>query len=44
MELKYEYKKRGDFVFKYGDVGDKFYVILKGSVTVRIPNPKKKND
>ena len=28
---------------KYGDSGDKFYIILKGEVKVIIPNPKIKN-
>jgi hypothetical protein len=34
---------RGDYVFKFGDFGDKFYVILRGEVSVRIPDPKNKN-
>jgi hypothetical protein len=32
MELKYEHMNRGDFVFRQGDYGDKFYIILKGKV------------
>jgi hypothetical protein len=35
--------KKGDYVMNYGDFGDKFYVILKGDVSVRIPDPKLKN-
>ena len=27
-------------VVKYGDVGDLFYMIIKGSVSVQIPNPE----
>jgi CRP-like cAMP-binding protein len=27
-------------VITYGDKGDKFYIILRGSVSVLIPNPK----
>lgn len=40
QEIKYEYMSQGDYVFKFGDTGDKFYVILKGEVSVRIPDPK----
>ena len=29
-----------DDVVKYGDVGDLFYMIIKGSVSVQIPNPE----
>jgi CRP-like cAMP-binding protein len=29
-----------DDVFEYGDVGDLFYLIIKGSVSVQIPNPE----
>jgi CRP-like cAMP-binding protein len=42
MGLKHEYKRKGDYVFKFGDFGDKFYVILTGEVSVRIPDPKMK--
>ena len=41
--VKHEYMRAGDHVFKYGDFGDKFYVILKGQVSIRIPDPKNKN-
>lgn len=44
IELKYEYKKKGDIVFNFGDIGDKFYVILQGSVSVRIPNKRKEEE
>lgn len=26
-------------VFEYGDVGDKFFIIIKGLVSIKIPNP-----
>jgi signal-transduction protein with cAMP-binding, CBS, and nucleotidyltransferase domain len=32
--MKYEYFPKGDFVFTQGDYGDKFYIILNGSVSV----------
>lgn len=41
--VSYEYQTKGDFVFKFGDYGDKFYVILRGEVSVRIPDPKLKH-
>ena len=30
---------KGDNVITYGEVGDLFYVLIKGSVSVNIPNP-----
>jgi len=33
----------GDNVFKWGDAGDKFYIIIKGLCSVQIPNPKIKD-
>jgi CRP-like cAMP-binding protein len=38
--MQYLHFKKGDYVFKFGDFGDKFYIILKGEVSVRIPDPK----
>jgi CRP-like cAMP-binding protein len=35
--LQYERVEEGDNVFTYGDLGDKFYIILKGSVSVQTP-------
>ena len=29
----------GDKIIKYGEFGDRFYVLIKGSVSVHIPNP-----
>jgi CRP-like cAMP-binding protein len=37
MELE-KYPGRTD-LFKHGDEGDKFYIILKGKVSISIPNP-----
>ena len=42
QELQYEYLHKGEAVFKYGEYGNKFYVILKGEVAVKIPDPKAK--
>jgi hypothetical protein len=36
---KYEVMQPGDTVFKQGDAADKCYIILKGSVSVQIPDP-----
>lgn len=40
--MKYEYFKAGEAVFKFGEHGDKFFVMLKGEVCVKIPDPKYK--
>lgn len=37
--IKYEYYEPGKTVFKQGDSGNKFYIILKGVCQVSIPNP-----
>jgi CRP-like cAMP-binding protein len=31
----------GDYIFKFGEKGDKFYIILSGSVSVKVPTKKK---
>lgn len=36
MELE-ECQKKGEVIFKYGEIGDKFYVILRGSVGIKVP-------
>ena len=36
--LKFETFNALDEVMKYGEVGDKFYVIVKGVVSVHVPN------
>ena len=35
--LDYELIKKGDHVFHYGEKGDKFYMILRGSVQIYVP-------
>jgi hypothetical protein len=35
--MKHEEKQKGDNVFKYGDVPDKFYIILQGKVGIHVP-------
>lgn len=40
--LKYEHMRTGDIVFSYGDFGEKFYIIIEGSVGVMIPNSKRR--
>lgn len=32
----------GREIFRYGDYGDKMYIILKGRVSIHIPNKEKK--
>ena len=29
--------EQGEFVFNFGDLGSKFYIVLSGSIYVRIP-------
>ena len=40
--LKFEYFNSNDKVFEYGSIGDKFYLILKGSVSVMLPSKNQK--
>ena len=37
--LRYEFKEPGGTVFRQGDAGDKFYIIIKGECQVSIPDP-----
>ena len=39
-EFHYEFAKEGTKIIKYGEVGDKFYIIWKGWVDVYIPIEK----
>jgi signal-transduction protein with cAMP-binding, CBS, and nucleotidyltransferase domain len=41
--LNYEFFKKGENVFDWGNPGDKFYIILKGTVSVQVPTEKLKN-
>ena len=34
--LKYEFFKKGDFVYKHNDYGDRFYMIMRGRVSVML--------
>lgn len=38
--LKYEFLEAGDTIFKQGDPGDQFYIIMKGQVQVSIAEKK----
>jgi len=35
--MVYEYHPAGSNVIEYGDVGDKFYIVIRGEVSVLIP-------
>jgi len=35
--LHYEHFKKGTNVFDWGSFGDKFYIILRGKVSVQVP-------
>ena len=41
--FRFELFEEHSDVFKHGDKGECFYVIIKGRVGVHIPNPKIKN-
>eukprot|EP00347_Sterkiella_histriomuscorum_P019194 403342576 len=41
--LTYEYLPAGKDVFEYGSIGEKFYIIIQGTVGVMIPNPDLKD-
>ena len=36
--LTYEYQPKDNVVFKQGDEGDKFYIIIDGEVSIKIYN------
>ena len=38
--MKIESCKKGRSIIKYGDRGDKFYIILKGKVSCQVPPQK----
>jgi CRP-like cAMP-binding protein len=40
QSLTYERCPRGRQIFEYGSMGDKFYMIIDGEVSVRVPNPQ----
>ena len=35
--MVYEYHTAGSNVIEYGDAGDKFYIVIRGKVSVLIP-------
>ena len=37
VNLKLESCKKGKSIIRYGDRGDKFYIILQGRVSVQVP-------
>jgi len=43
LELKHQFVEKGDFVFQFGDPGHNFYIALKGALSVRAPDPAKKD-
>lgn len=40
--LTYEHFKKGHNVFDWGSFGDKFYIILRGKVSIQVPQEKLK--
>jgi len=43
QSLHHEEFEGGEYVMHWGELGDKFYIILRGKVKVLIPSPKMKN-
>lgn len=41
--MQYRYFNQNDTIFNFGDIGDQFYIILKGKVSVRIPKQQSLN-
>lgn len=41
--MKYEFVRKNNYVFKIDDMGNKFYIILKGKVSIYIRPAKNKN-
>ncbi len=35
--MRYESFRRGDYIYKHGDYGDKFFILLKGRASVLMP-------
>lgn len=42
--LKYEYCEQNNYLFKYGDIGTRFYIIISGKVAVEVPMKNNKGD
>ena len=38
QHLHYEFIPSGEYIFRYGDIGTKFYIVLSGSVVIYIPS------
>jgi len=36
-ELKYKCYEQGEAICRYGDIGEEFFIILKGEVSVEAP-------
>ena len=36
--MKYEYAEKDSAVIEFGEIGDKFYILFKGSASARIPS------
>lgn len=40
QKLRIRYARRGEDIFHVNDIGDRFYVVLEGMLSVRIPRSK----
>ena len=39
QNVQYMYREPGEIIFKQGDFGDMFYMVLKGKIQIQIPDP-----
>ena len=42
QELQYDFYYKGENVFRFGDHGSKFYIILQGKVEIMVPDKDKR--
>jgi CRP-like cAMP-binding protein len=42
QELQYEFFTKGETIFKYGEHGNKFYIVLNGKVDIMVPDHEKR--
>ena len=39
QNVQYMYRQPGEIIFKQGDFGDMFYMVLKGNIQIQTPDP-----
>ena len=41
--MRVKYQRAGEFLFRYGDVGKLFYIVLEGQASVQVPSSNEMN-